>query len=102
MFLENSRYHQQPTVEVTTRDGRAVQALKLRKLPAQTGQPHRVMDHDRLDILTQQESGDSTKFWRIADANTELQANDLVAEPGATLRLPDSSGTSIKAGGLTR
>lgn len=88
MFLENSRYHQQPTAEATTRDGRTVQVLKLRKLPAQAGQPHQVRDHDRLDVLAQQQSGDGTKFWHIADANTELQANDLVAEPGATLNLP--------------
>ncbi len=88
MFLDNSRYHNLPTVEVTTRDGRAVQALKLRKLPAQPGQPHAVQQHDRLDVLAQQQYGDGTKFWHIADANTQLQANDLVAEPGATINLP--------------
>jgi hypothetical protein len=90
MFLDNSRYSQQPTAEVTTRDGRTVLALKLRKLPAQAGQPHTVLEHDRVDILAQQNYDDGTKFWHIADANTELQANDLVAEPGATLKLPEA------------
>ena len=90
MFLENSRYHKQPTVEATTRDGRTVQALKLRKLPAEGGRPHAVKQHDRLDVLAQQQSNDGTKFWHIADANTELQANDLVAEPGATINLPET------------
>ena len=89
MFLENSRYHEQPTIEVRAPDGRIVTALKLRTLPDQAGSPHVVQDHDRLDILAQQNSGDGTKFWRIADANTELQANDLLAEPGATINLPD-------------
>ena len=90
MFLENSRYYQQPTVEAATRDGGAALALKLRKLPGQTGQPHLVVDHDRLDILAQQQFDDGTKFWHIADAGTELQANELVAEPGATLNLPET------------
>ena len=90
MFLENSRYHKQATVEVKTRDGRAVQALKLRKLPPEAGRPHAVQQHDRLDVLAQQNYGDGTKFWHIADANSELEANDLVAEPGATVNLPET------------
>lgn len=90
MFLENSRYHKQATVEVKTRDGRAVQALKLRKLPPEGGRPHAVQQHDRLDVLAQQNYGDGTKFWHIADANSELEANDLVAEPGATVNLPET------------
>lgn len=90
MFLENSRYFKQPTVETATADGRTVVALKLRSLPEQDGSPHTVEDHDRLDVLAQQQYGDGTKFWHIADANTELQANDLVAETGATLELPET------------
>lgn len=89
MFLENSRYFKQATVETTT-DGRTVAALKLRSLPGQEGTPHVVQDHDRLDVLAQEQSGDGTKFWHIADANTELQANDLVADTGATFELPET------------
>ena len=89
MFLENSRYYQQPTVEAATREGRTVLALKLRSLPDQEGAVHMVQDHDRVDILAQQNYNDGTKFWHIADANTELQANELVAEPGATFNLPE-------------
>jgi len=90
MFLDNSRYSQQPTVEVTTHEGRTMLALKLRKLLSPGGLPHTVQEHDRIDILAQQNYDDGTKFWHIADANTELQANDLVAEPGATLKLPET------------
>jgi hypothetical protein len=88
MFLENSRYSQQPTAEVTIREGRTALALKLRKLPSPSGEPHTVQDHDRLDVLAQDIYTDGTKFWHIADANTELQANDLVAEPGTMMTLP--------------
>ena len=90
MFLENSRYFQQPVAEVTVRDGTTVTALKLRKLPVETGSPHLVVEHDQLDVLAQQKYSDGTKFWHIADANTELQANDLVAEPGTTMQLPEA------------
>jgi hypothetical protein len=90
MFLENSRYYRQPTAEVATRDGRIALALKLRKLPRPGSAPHLVQERDQLDILAQQKYDDGTKFWHIADANTELQANDLVAEPGATIQLPES------------
>ena len=90
MFLENSRYFKQPTVETATADGRTVVALKLRSLQEQDGSPHTVEDHDRLDVLAQQKYDDGTKFWHIADANTELQANALVAETGAALELPET------------
>jgi len=90
MFLENSRYAQQPTTDVVLPDGRTIQALKLRKLPAVAGSPHVVREHDRLDGLAQDHSSDGTKFWHIADANTALQANDLVAEPGPTINLPET------------
>ena len=49
-----------------------------------------VQEHDRLDILAQQKYDDGTKFWHIADANTELQANDLLAEAGTTFNLPET------------
>jgi hypothetical protein len=89
MFLEHSRYYQQPTVQVVNRDGSTLSALKLRKLPAEPGQPHTVQKHDQLDVLAQQKYSDGTKFWHIADANTELRANDLVGESGRTFQLPE-------------
>ncbi len=33
---------------------------------------------DRLDMMAFRKYKDSTWFWHIADANTELEANDLV------------------------
>jgi hypothetical protein len=88
MFLENSRYLNVPTVETTTRDGRAVTALKLRPLPATSGDPYAVKDNDQLDVLAHGKTGDGTKFWHIADANTALDATTLTDETGAVIRLP--------------
>ena len=90
MFLESSRYAKVDTVETATRDGRAVTALKLRPLPALTGTPYTVLDNDRLDLLAHKYSGDGTKFWHIADANTALQASDLTAETGDSVNLPSA------------
>ena len=90
MFLENSRYFKVPTVETTAGDGRAVTALKLRPLPAPPAVTLVVKDNDQLDVIAHQNYSDGTKFWHIADANTALSANDLVAETGATILRPSS------------
>ena len=49
MFLKNSRYYDLPTVIAQDRSGDAVTAVKLRRLPAVTGDPFTVQGHDRLD-----------------------------------------------------
>jgi hypothetical protein len=33
---------------------------------------------DRLDVMAQRQYSDGTRFWHIADANTELEASKLV------------------------
>ena len=91
MFLEKkSRYAKVEKVTVTTADGTTIDAIKLRRLPPTTGEPLVVKDRDQLDVLAQGRYADGTKFWHIADANTELEANDLVGEAGASLKLPRS------------
>jgi len=90
MFLEDSRYAKIDTVTTTTRDGRTVTALKLRPFPAPTGSAYTVNDNDRLDLLAHKYSGDATKFWHIADANTAQQASDLTAETGGSLNIPSA------------
>lgn len=89
MFLENSRYYKVDTV-TTTAGGREVTALKRRPLPAPTGESYTVKDDDQLDVLAYQQYADGTKFWHIADANTALQAREIVAETGATITKPAS------------
>ena len=88
MFLDNSRYVRVQQVDVTLPDGRTVKAVRLRRLPAVSGEDAVVQGNDRLDIIAQRRYGDSTQFWHIADANTELQARDLVEEPGRIIKEP--------------
>lgn len=89
MFLPNSRYYQQKVVNGVAADGRAVKAVSLRRLASPSGKPASVKGNDRLDILAQRQYADATRFWHIADGNSELQANKLVRVPGRVIQLPD-------------
>lgn len=88
MFLPTSRYNKVDTVTTKAAGDRTVTALKLRPLAAPSGDAYTVKDNDQPDVLAQDQYADGTKFWHIADANTALRANDLVAETGATLIRP--------------
>lgn len=89
MFLENSRYYNVPTVDAPAAGGAGtVAALKLRPLPAPAATTYTVKDNDQLDVIAHQSFSDGTKFWHVADANTALEANELVAVTGATILKP--------------
>jgi hypothetical protein len=81
MFLDTSRYAKLNTVQLTTRDGRAITAVVLRRLPATDGDPMPLKGNDRLDTMALRQYNDATRFWHIADANTELEARHLVQPP---------------------
>jgi hypothetical protein len=87
VFLESSRYYKQKVVGITTNDGRAVKILTLRKPSTLSNREMIdaiVKGNDRLDIIAQTRYGNPTMFWYIADANTELQANDLLSNSKKT------------------
>jgi hypothetical protein len=90
MFLPSSRYVNEKTVSAKARDGREVEAVTLRRLANPPGPiPYEVRGHDTLDMMADRQYGDGTMFWHIADANTELQANELVRVPGRVVQVPD-------------
>ncbi len=80
MFIESSRYFTLKTVDVETKNGKRVTAVMLRRLPYVSGTPTPVKGNDRLDVMAQRKYSDPTRFWHIADANTELEAGNLVKE----------------------
>ncbi len=80
MFLENSRYFNVKTVETQNESGRSFLAVMLRRLPYIAATPTVIKGNDRLDVIAQRKYGDPTKFWHVADANTELEANNLVIQ----------------------
>ena len=88
MFLRNSRYDGLPTVTARARGGREVSAVTLRPLPLATGEPVVVKGHDRLDVMSEAHYRDATRYWHIADANTELEAAALMQPAGRTISVP--------------
>ena len=90
-----SRYHGVPTVERTIPDGggeeRVVRYLQRRFLPPQdrlvTMVEHRAAQGDRLDALSTRYLGDPLAYWRIADANLELQPERLTVEAGRRIAI---------------
>jgi hypothetical protein len=90
MFLKNSRYHGAETLETVDRHGRPVTAVKRRRLPDTQGASYVVQGADKLDVLAERKYTDATRFWHIADANTELEANELTSSAGRVIQVPES------------
>jgi nucleoid-associated protein YgaU len=86
-FLPNSRYYGLPIVPVIGPAGTGSEAVVLRRLPDVAGDSRMIEQADTLDALALLLYGDGTRFWHIADANSELAANDL-AVAGRVIRVP--------------
>ena len=89
-FGESSRYYKQKTLTVTDKKGQSVTALSLRIIPSTKGKEMAVKQTNRLDIISQKKYNDPTKFWHIADANTELDATELIKKKIQTIEVPES------------
>jgi hypothetical protein len=89
MFLPGSRYANVAIVQTTTSTGETVTAIKLRRLMPLTGVSQQVQAGDRLDLIAHAVTGDGRQGWHIADANTALDARELLATPGETLQVPE-------------
>jgi nucleoid-associated protein YgaU len=89
MFLKNSRYFGLPTAAGVDRSGRPVQGVRLRRLPATPGIELQVHDRDQLDVISERRYKDGTRYWHIADANSELEANELVRVAGRRILAPE-------------
>lgn len=90
MISDSSRYRGVTRSEGVASGGRPTTALRLRRAPATDGEEVTVRQNDRLDLMANDRYGEATRFWRIADANSELDARALVAEPGRVIRVPES------------
>ena len=88
MFLKSSRYFELPTLATVDRKGREIKVVKLRRLPVTNGQNTPVADSDQLDVMSEANYKDASRFWHIADANSELEANELVRIAGRVIRVP--------------
>jgi hypothetical protein len=88
MIFKGSRYDKVGAYSVTAADGRTVTALRIRFIPdTPAGFLHTFTADERLDLLAFTFYRNPEKFWLIADANPELDPEDLL-EPGRQLRIP--------------
>ena len=102
LFSATSRYYGLDTETLTAPDGRAIIYIVRRFVPSADGfqllQLHNVTQGDRLDNITARYLGDPELFWRVADANSAMRPEELVAKIGRKLRitLPQGiTGTSL-------
>ena len=94
MIFKGSRYEQlaRTTYSVTTPDGRQHAALRIRFTPpAPATFRHTITAGDRLDLLAFHFYGDPQKSWLIADANSQVDPEDLL-EPGFEVLIPPQRG----------
>ena len=92
MFVKNSRYAGLGLVAARGPNVPADAAVvKLRALPDTSGTATALRAHDQLDAMSEARfGGDATRYWHIADANTELEAAELTRTPGRVIDVPSS------------
>jgi nucleoid-associated protein YgaU len=88
MIFRGSRYANISTYQATDADGNTIAALKTRFIPpTPAGFFHIYTADERLDLIAYRFYRNPEKFWLIADANSEIDPEDLL-EPGRALRIP--------------
>lgn len=88
MIFKGSRYEKVGTYQVTGPNGQTMTALAIRFIPpTPAGYRHTFSAADRLDLLAYTFYRNPEKFWLIADANTEMDPDDLLV-PGRQLLIP--------------
>ncbi len=97
MFSKLSRYRPLPDAVTVDARGASAESKTLRLLPAVTGtQQHTVEETDRLDHLAYKYYRQTTRWWRICDANPEIESPLalLGAGPVVTYRFPLGTGAA--------
>ncbi len=91
LYPPTSRYHAIPVKTMTRSDGKQSSYLARRFVPQPdqftTLHEHYVSQGERIDNLAANYIGDPEQFWRIADANYELDPQQLTAEVGNLIRI---------------
>jgi hypothetical protein len=89
MFGHKSRYKEIETVNARNKDRREVTAVKLRQLSKPAGVEVMITDGNQLDVMSEQRYNDPARFWHIADANTELEAEKLTEQAARVIKVPE-------------
>lgn len=87
-----SRYARTERRVHTTADGREIPYVARRFLPDPEEMPLlaelTVGDGERLEQIAGRVLGDTTQWWRLADASNAVDPPELTDEPGSRLRVP--------------
>jgi hypothetical protein len=98
LFPPNSRYHGYAVQRTELPSGKRVAYVARRIVPLQerfeTLREHIVVQGDRLDNVTAQYLGDPEQFWRLADANNDMNPFDLTRTMSRRLRITLPEGIS--------
>jgi hypothetical protein len=85
-----SRYAATPTIDVVQPDGSVRRMGAPRVVPEPPlGGVYQARAGDRLDLLARAATGDTTRWWVLADANPSADAT-VIEQPGTTIDLPDA------------
>ena len=91
MFPITSRYYGIAIAKLETATDVTIVYLRRRFVPAperfELLQEHTVSEGERLDQAAAQYLGDPEQFWRIADANSAMQPDDLMRPAGRRIRI---------------
>jgi hypothetical protein len=88
MIFKGSRYQGIKVYAARAANGQTVTALGIRLIPdTPAGFLHTFSGHQRLDLIAYQYYMNPEKFWLIADANTQMDPEDLLV-PGRQLLIP--------------
>lgn len=88
MIFKGSRYQNTGTYQAVNSAGLTVTAIRIRVTPpTPAGYFHTFTAGQRLDTLAYMFYRNPEKFWLIADANSEMDPEDLI-QPGRQLLIP--------------
>lgn len=91
MFVANSRYYQIEEAKFTAADGRVIVYKRRRILPLsstmQLAAEVKLVQGERLDLISSRLLGDPEQFWQICDSNDAMNPKDLTTVPGRILKV---------------
>jgi hypothetical protein len=89
MFFKRSRYAKVADYKFRRIDGSEVLIKQKRKIPRLKSKLiHIVQEGDRTDLLAYRYYRDPLKFWKLADANEEMNPEHLLEKPGQEIIVP--------------
>lgn len=91
MFFKGSRYANLPTATYKDASGRVINYVRTRFITTPTSYiGHKVIDGERMDLISYQYLRDPEQFWRICDVNLAMWPDEIVV-PGDTIAIPPAS-----------